>query len=233
MGENLNYIYFKIMIIKKIILTLLISISLTANGQYKRRNVNSKELNIILRSEIGDEIFTTGQEDFQEAIKITTCPDFKINFVKFPYKVGDILPYLEDKKEYRLYFNPAQKGYLDRGTIGIAFDKEKSIYVPYIDSFNGFLTKDQKEKLIVENAIYINPNCKDCFKKVFIYNGKAINILKFTYREFVSDMARPAFTQELQYDLSESNIIGFKGMRIEILNTSNIEIEYKILSEFK
>ncbi|TWI03309.1 hypothetical protein IQ05_00246 [Flavobacterium tiangeerense] len=221
------------MIIKKIILTVLISISLSANGQYKRHNFNSKELNTILRSEIGAEIFTTGQKSFQEAVKIIACPDFKLNFVKFPYKIGDILPYLEDKKQYRLYFNPALKDYLDRGTIGIAFDKEKSIYVPYIDSFNGLLTKDQKEKLIVENAIYINPDCADCLKKVFIYNGKASNILKFTYQEFINDMARPAFNQELQYDLSESNIIGFKGMRIEILNTSNIEIEYKVLSEFK
>ncbi len=71
------------------------------------------------------------------------------------------------------------------------------------------------------------------FLKVFIYNGKAGNVIKFSYREFINDMARPAFTQELQYDLSEGKIIGFKGMRIEILNTSNIEIEYKVLSEFK
>lgn len=219
--------------IRKVILLIIISISLTANGQFKRRLYNSKDLNVVLKSEIGAEIFMTGQEDYQDAIRITECPEFKINFVKFPYKVGDILPFFKDRKNYQLYFNPNQKNYLDSGTIGIAFNKEKNIYVPYIDSFNGFLTKDQKGKLKVENAIYTNSNCQDCFKKVFIYNGKAGSIIKFSYREFINDMARPAFTQELQYDLNEGKIIGFKGMRIEILNTSNIEIEYKVLSEFK
>jgi hypothetical protein len=219
--------------IRKIILLLTITLSLNVNGQFKRRFYNSKELNIVLKSEIGAEIFMSGQEDFQDGIRITECPEFKINFVKFPYKVGDILPFFKDRKNYQSYFNPNQKDYLDSGTIGIAFDKEKNIYVPYIDSFNGFLTKDQKGKLKVENAIYSNPNCQDCFKKVFIYNGKAGSVIKFSYREFINDMARPAFTQELQYDLSEGKIIGFKGMRIEILNTTNIEIEYKVLSEFK
>lgn len=218
--------------IKKITLFIIVFISLNTNGQFKRRFYNSQELNVVLKSEIGAEIFIKGLEDYQDAVRITECPEFKINFVNFPYKVGDILPYLKDRKNYQLYFNPNKKDYLDAGTIGIAYNKEKDIYVPYIDSFNGFITKDQKGKLKVENATYTNPNCQDCYKKVFIYNGKAGNIVKFSYREFINDMARPAFTQELQYDLSESKIIGFKGLRIEILNTSNIEIEYKVISEF-
>lgn len=219
--------------IKTIFFLTIIAISLTANGQFKRRLYNSKDLNVVLQSEIGSEVFMCGQEDYQDAIRITECPEFKINFVRFPYKVGDILPFYKERKNYQLYFSPNQKDYLDSGTIGIAFDKDKNFYVPYIDSFNGFLTKDQKGKLNVENTIYTNSNCQDCFKKVFIYNGKAGTVVKFSYREFINDMARPAFTQELQYDLSESKIIGFKGMRMEILNISNIEIEYKVLSEFK
>lgn len=217
---------------KKIILLIIILLSISANSQFKRRTYNSGPLNLPLKSEIGADIYMQGQEDYQDAIKITDCPDFKINFVKFPYKVGDVLPYFKNRKNFDLYFNPIQEDYLDAGTIGIAFDKEKNIYVPYIDSYNGFLTKDQKGKLKVENTVYTNPDCKDCFKKVFIYNGKAGSIIKFSYREFINDMARPAFTQELQYDLSDGNIVGFKGLRIEILNTTNIEIEYRVLSSF-
>jgi hypothetical protein len=46
-------------------------------------------------------------------------------------------------------------------------------------------------------------------------------------------MARPSFTQDLQYDLSEGNIVGFKGLRIEIIKAQNTKIEYKILSFFR
>ncbi|OAB30372.1 hypothetical protein SAMN05444395_11034 [Flavobacterium fryxellicola] len=217
---------------KRLILSLIILISISANSQFKRRAYNSRELNVSIKNEIGAEVYMQGEEDYQDAIKIIDCPEFKINFVKFPYNVGDVLPYFKNRKNYDLYFSPNQKDYLDSGTIGIAFDKEKNIYVPYIDSFNGFLTKDHKGKLTVENIIYTNSNCKDCFKKVFIYNGKAGNIVKFSYREFINDMARPAFTQELQYDLNDGKIVGFKGMQIEILNISNIEIEYIVLSSF-
>src|SRR5690606_27655124 len=70
------------------------------------------------------------------------------------------------------------------------------------------------------------------YSRQLFYNGKAGNTLKFTYREFIDDMARPAFTQDLQYDLSESNIIGFDGLRIEIIQANNTSITYKILSDF-
>jgi hypothetical protein len=71
------------------------------------------------------------------------------------------------------------------------------------------------------------------FKQELIYNGKVGNSIKCTYREYVNDIARPAFTQDLQYDLSESSIIGIKGMRIEVIKTTNIGIKYKILNDFK
>ena len=45
-------------------------------------------------------------------------------------------------------------------------------------------------------------------------------------------MARPAFNQDLQYDLNDSNIVGFKGLRIEVIKATNTSIEYKILSSF-
>lgn len=70
-------------------------------------------------------------------------------------------------------------------------------------------------------------------KQEFIYNGKVNNGIKFTYREFSDNLARPAFTQDIQYDLSESNVIGFKGLRIEIISAENIKIKYKVLSYYK
>src|SRR5690606_31770188 len=73
---------------------------------------------------------------------------------------------------------------------------------------------------------------KGNYSRQIIYNGKSGDNLKFTYREFSDDMARPAFTQDLQYDLSESKIIGFDGLRVEILKATNTGIEYKILNDF-
>jgi len=41
-----------------------------------------------------------------------------------------------------------------------------------------------------------------------------------------------AFTQEVQYDLSSSNEIGFKKLRINVLSATNTEIVYKLIRNF-
>ncbi|MAD94765.1 MAG: hypothetical protein CML33_04625 [Rhodobacteraceae bacterium] len=67
----------------------------------------------------------------------------------------------------------------------------------------------------------------------FIYNGRIGDTLKFSYREFtVSGYARDAFTQDVQYDLKEGSIIGFKGARVEVIEATNREITYKVIAYF-
>ena len=68
-------------------------------------------------------------------------------------------------------------------------------------------------------------------RKELLYNGKSKDTIKMTYREFQNDMARPAFFQDLSYDLIESKIIGFKGTQIEIIDATNSEIKYKVIKK--
>ena len=72
----------------------------------------------------------------------------------------------------------------------------------------------------------------DSFIQEFIYNGRVDNSIKFIYREFTESLARPSFQQEIQYDLDQSNIIGFKEMKIKIIQATNQQIEYRILKNF-
>jgi hypothetical protein len=71
------------------------------------------------------------------------------------------------------------------------------------------------------------------FKQELIYNGKSGNIARFLYREYSGNLARPAFTQELTYDLASSRVIGFKEVRLEVLRTTNTSIQYRVISGFK
>ena len=216
----------------KIIALIALLLTFTSNGQLIKRSKYKHELNTTLVSEIGDEMFSKGEEYYRHALKIIDIPKFRINMVRFPYKVGDYLFYYKDYENYKLYTNPKFDDYLSIGSVGIAFDKKKNRYIAYMHSFEDFLTKKLEGALIVEETIYIEPNCFDCLEKVFIYNGRVGNVVKFTYREFVDDRARPSFTQDVQYDLSNSDIVGFKGLRIQILNADNSTIEYKVLEDF-
>lgn len=72
---------------------------------------------------------------------------------------------------------------------------------------------------------------KGNFKFELLYTGKENNIINIVYREYVNDLARNSFYQNLTYDLSESNIIKFKSIEIEILNSSNSELSFKIIND--
>jgi len=67
------------------------------------------------------------------------------------------------------------------------------------------------------------------FKRELIYNGKSKDNIKILYREFSGNLARPAFSQELMYDLSESRVIGFKDIRIRIIEATNTNIKFEVL----
>lgn len=69
-------------------------------------------------------------------------------------------------------------------------------------------------------------------QQTLIYSGRIGNRITLGYREFSNDMARPAFNNDVTYDLDESKILGYKGARIEVLNASNTELTYKVLADF-
>ena len=69
----------------------------------------------------------------------------------------------------------------------------------------------------------------DSFKRELVYSGVSQNTISILYREFSDNMARPAFSQDLKYDLSQGKEIGFKGARFEVTKASNTGIVYKVL----
>lgn len=69
------------------------------------------------------------------------------------------------------------------------------------------------------------------FEQEIIYAGKTQNTINLVYRELYTNAIKPGMSVELHYDLAQSNIIHFKGYRIEVINATNQSIEYRVLSE--
>jgi len=72
---------------------------------------------------------------------------------------------------------------------------------------------------------------KDSFKAELIYTGKMGNIITISYLEFFNNMSRPAFYQDLRYDLSESDNITFKSLKIKILEATNSKISFQVIDD--
>ncbi len=85
--------------------------------------------------------------------------------------------------------------------------------------------------IVVEPADYVDLDHPQ-LRQELIYNGKVGDSVKFLYREISGNVMRPAFTQDVQYDLSESTEIGFKGARLKIIAATNREITYQVIAYF-
>lgn len=97
-----------------------------------------------------------------------------------------------------------------------------TIYSMAVDCRNG---------LSYEKTNWASANTNS-FQQTLIYNGKVGNKINIGYREFSSNLARPAFNNDVEYDLSQSKEIGYKGALLEIHDANNQQIKYKVLRNF-
>ncbi|WP_431287173.1 hypothetical protein [Roseateles chitinivorans] len=72
------------------------------------------------------------------------------------------------------------------------------------------------------------------FKYVVLYQGISRGTIKVSFREFKNDLARPAFTQDVFYDLNTdgTGVIAFKGARIAVDEATSTNITYRVLKPF-
>lgn len=209
-----------------------------------RETLSNVNLNVENDKEIGSSLITISEVEKYKALRITNLPEKSLFSNKsYILNVGDVLPLLAISGDRELYFykdNVKETKTLYKGTLYTTFSfygllKYKNHVKPFIRQTTGYLggaVALAEKTLQTEPAEYISLNCENCFKKEFIYNGKSGNTIKFSYREYLEDLARPAYTQDLQYDLAESSVIGFKGLRIEVIKATNTNLVYKVIKSF-
>lgn len=66
------------------------------------------------------------------------------------------------------------------------------------------------------------------YRRELIYQGRDGDNLKLFYREYNDDFRRPAYDQEVQYDLGESDYIQFKGLTLLVEEANNEYLIYTI-----
>ena len=64
-----------------------------------------------------------------------------------------------------------------------------------------------------------------------IYNGIEENIVSITYREYNDSLDKAIYCQELKYDLTESNVITFRSMKITVLKAYNSRINFIVTDD--
>ena len=71
----------------------------------------------------------------------------------------------------------------------------------------------------------------ESFREELIYTERTSDTVAITYREFKKDFARPAFYQNLTYDVSQSQEVVFRTYRLKLLAADNSGITFMVISD--
>jgi hypothetical protein len=105
----------------------------------------------------------------------------------------------------------------------------------YVVTTNG-VVKNQWTKDLIESGVKLfepqaltSVSPTGSFKEEIIYLGSDGNTVKALYREYKDDIARPAFAQELTYNLeNKTGFIRFRNFRIDVKNYDSEKIVYVV-----
>lgn len=193
--------------------------------------IDRPALNVAHKEELGNTLLEYFVSNTQPSIRVNEQWGISSKGKYFPPQI--LRPVGVGEKISRYYVEDMMPGIPDSFR-NVCYDRsDKVFFMP-----NGFGACDAIGKsilnsgpLMIEYADYVDVRTSQ-FKQELIYNGKVGSNVKFLYREITGGYMRAPFSQEIQYDLAEGNLIGFKGARIEIIESSNRYIEYKVLKTF-
>ena len=202
------------------------------NYQPTATNVSYPALNSVNTAYVGDEILKQGRLIERDAI-----------FVEQSLKIASLGSYVVTRGYY----------------VKTGSDEESDFYVPATGADGGTITKGsltdpwkaiqfyKSTNRICVITSYNSPVCgaangvrrckysslsDNSFQQTLIYSGKIGNRIKLGYREFSNNMARPAYSNDAEYDLGESSFVGYKGARLEIIEATNEYVKYRVLQNF-
>jgi hypothetical protein len=69
---------------------------------------------------------------------------------------------------------------------------------------------------------------QETLQKELVYTGVSQSTISIRYREYWDGAAREPFYQDVKYDISQGNQIGFKDARFEVIEANNKTIKYRV-----
>lgn len=190
------------------------------------------ELSSVNESQVGDNMLRQGKRRTVEAIEL------KNSSYRPQNGTSNIYIKMAESDGYFWYADSNSPIFTDAGgsaTNGVTIKKHKGSgnLCPFQITGGGYSAGYN----CYEGVEYVEiPNYElysiDSFQQSLMYNGKIGNKINIAYREYSDNKARAAFSNEVEYDMSESNIIAYKGAILKVLEYSNTKIKYEVIKNF-
>lgn len=200
------------------------------NYMPKTTDLSFPEVGSVATARVGDKMLSQGKYIESEAIRVLEQEQIKLAYTIFP---GYFLKQGEDNKaSYYKITTGEGAGRIEKSALAdmhnaVMVDKSDNEFcvVTWLDTYSC----DDEVRFEKTMEEVVTP---DSFQQTLIYNGKVGDKINVGYREFSSNRARNAFRNEVEYDLSESNVIGYQGAQVEVIEATNQTIKYRVISNF-
>jgi len=206
-------------------------VSTSYNYSPEHINISEPPLDTVVIANIGDSMLRQGKYAEHDAIYIEV--EAKAGILGYTLTKGYYLKKGENKKsEFYLPSDGPDSGHVIKDVLVdpfqiIRLDKKTgklcAVSVYGIEACTNKANYEKKKYPV---------SSKDSFQQTLIYSGKVGDKINVSYREFSDNFARPAFSNEVEYDMSESSTIGYKGAKIEVIEATNEFIKYRVLQNF-
>jgi hypothetical protein len=211
--------------------------SLPSNYTPEVEYISQPELGVVWSTPVGGKILTQGKLTTRRGISLNP-PSIFTGFYKlsegFYPEVGED----EDNKYYSFIKGDGKNSLDGFGTVkkDLIADPVKNIQ---ISKRNGrFCLVTILNTLSCMKGVGFREDERidkdvDSFLQTLTYSGIVGDKINIGYREFSSSAARPAFGNDVEYDLSIDNIIAYKGAEIKVIEANNKKITYIVNKNFK
>jgi hypothetical protein len=204
----------------------------TYNYVAPAKEISAPPLGVISTARVGDVMVEQGR--YQELDAIRLRQTVKVGLVgTYTFTAGTYTKKGHTKQGE--FFNESglpDTGRVQAGAITDPFEaillKPDGTTICGVSVLGGTVCKDnvQVERIKVPNLT------ADAFQQTLIYSGKVGDKINIGYREFSGNMARPAFNNDVEYDLRESKTIGYKGALLDVVEATNQYIRYIVKQNF-
>lgn len=202
-------------------------IPMNAQPEYKEYSV--PELNKIVSVHVGESMIDQGKSTTSNVLTVES----NIDGACFDILKGDYLE-LGTDDDGKQFFNAAglngarviQAPLCDpAAALSINEEKELCVSTPFVREASCYEGRGKISKKTAKG--------NSSFRQLLVYSGSVGNKINISYRELSNDIARGAFTNNVEYDMSKSNIIKYKGAEIEVISFDNTSIKYKVKSHIR
>lgn len=196
------------------------------------KDISFPPLDEVVVAEIGDELVKQGTYTEEDAIYLASPVKITWAYVIEP---GNYVKRGGDgSREYFVpNYNGANSGKITKAALADPWQyvsyKKSNDQIGIVTILNVNITNNANGNVTHKKIPSLAENS---FQQTLIYSGCTEDMVTLGYREFSNNNARPAFNNDVEYDLKSSKIIGYKGARIEVIEADNQNITYKVLSNF-